>query len=93
MSQISEHINSSNNIIHSYDQMKTIIVNLGIHKCEDNNNSTHQMNHLQNWLLMIIVNTPEKDVSKVYRKIDKRKIRTYSIKSSSQLFSCSIHVM
>ena len=42
---------------------------------------------------MSIVDTPEKDVSKVDRKLDKRKIRTSSIKSSSTLFSCSIRSM
>ena len=39
---------------------------------------------------MSIVGTPEKDVSNVYEKLYKRKVRTYSIKSSSTLFSCPI---
>ena len=42
---------------------------------------------------MIIVDTPEKDVSNVDRKLDKRKVYTYSINSSSTLFSCSILAM
>ena len=42
---------------------------------------------------MSIVDTPEKDISKVDRKLDKIKIRKYSIKSSSILFSCSIRAM
>ena len=33
MVQISEHINSSNSKIHSYYQMRKIIVNLGNKKC------------------------------------------------------------
>ena len=51
------------------------------------------MNHPQNSLLMSIVDTPENDISKVDRKIDKIKIRTYSINPSSTLFSCSIRAM
>ena len=73
--------------------MIKIIINLGSKKCEDKNKSTCQLNHLQTSLLMIIVNTPEKDVSKIDRKLDKRKIRTSSINSSSALFSCSIRAM
>ena len=42
---------------------------------------------------MSIVDTPEKDVSKVDRKLDKRKIRTSSIKSSSTIFYCSIRAI
>ena len=80
MDQISEHINSSNQKIHSYDQMRKNIVNLGSNTCEDNNKSTRQLNHLQNSLLMNIVDTPENDVSNFYRKLDKRKVRIYSIK-------------
>ena len=93
MAQISEHINSSNHKIHCYDQIRKIIVNLVSNKCYDNNNSTRQLNHLQNSLLMSIVDTPEKDVSKFDRIPDKRKVRTSSIKSSSTLFSCSIRAM
>ena len=61
--------------------MRKIVVNWGSKKCEDNNNSTHELNHLHNLLLMIIVDTPEKDVSNVDRKLDKIKIRASSIKS------------
>ena len=73
MAQISEHVNSSNHKIHSYDQMSKLIVNLVSKKCENNNNSTCQLNHLHNSLLMSIVDTPEKDISNVDRKLDKRK--------------------
>ena len=63
MAQISKHINSSNHKIYSYDQISKIIVNLGSKKCEDNNSSIFQLNHLQNYPLVIIVDTPEKGVS------------------------------
>ena len=42
---------------------------------------------------MIIVGTPEKYVSNVYMKVDKRKIGTSLINSSSTLFYCSIRLM
>ena len=42
---------------------------------------------------MSIVDTPKNKVSKVDRKLDKRKIHTSSINSSSTLFSCSIPAM
>ena len=70
---MSEHINSSNIKIHSHDQTSKIIVNLCSNKCEDNNNSTCQLNHLHNLLMMSTFNTPEKYVSNVYRKLDKIK--------------------
>ena len=42
---------------------------------------------------MSIFDTPEKDVSNVDSKLDKRKLLTSSIKSSTKLFSCSIRAM
>ena len=60
MAHISEHCNSSNHKIHSYDQMSKIIVNLGSNKCKKNNISYCQLNRLQNSLSMSIVETPEK---------------------------------
>ena len=42
---------------------------------------------------MSIVDTPEKHLSNVDSKLDMRKVRTSSIKSSSTLFSCSIRTM
>ena len=54
---------------------------------------TCQLNYLQNSLLIRIVDTPENDVSKVDRKLDKIKMRTSSIKSPSTLFSFSISAM
>ena len=52
--------------------MGIIIVILGSKKCEDNNNTTCQLNHIQNLLLMSIVDTPEKDVSKIDMRLDKK---------------------
>ena len=89
MDQISEHINSSNHKIQSYDQMGTMIVNLSNKKCKNNNKSTVNLNHIQKSFLIIIFKTPEKGVSNVDSKLDKRKIRTSLIKSSSTLFYCS----
>ena len=93
MDQISEHINSSNHNINSYDQMGTMIVNLSNKKCKNNNKSTGNLNHIHKLLFVIIVETPEKGVSNVDRKLDKRKIRTSLIKSSSTLFYFSIPAM
>ena len=93
MPQISEHTNSSNHKIHSYDHMGKMIVNLSYNKYEYNNNSTGHLNHIQKPLLMSIVDNPEKDVSNVDRKLDKIKVRTSSIKSSSTLFPFSIRAM
>ena len=90
MAQISEHINDSNQQIHSYDQTRENIVNLGSTKGENNNKPSFQLIRPNNLLVMIIVKTPKKDLPNDYRKYDVRKERTYSVKSSSILFSCSI---
>ena len=60
MAQISELINSSNQRIHSYDQMIKMIANLGITKGENNDNSSPQLINIYNSLLMSIVDTPKK---------------------------------
>ena len=70
-----------------------MVVNIVSKKCEYNNNSTYQLNCLQNSLLMIIVDAPEKYVSKVDMKLDNRKICTSSIKLSSILLSFSMSAM
>ena len=86
MDQISEHINSSNHKIHSYDQIRKSIVNLGSNKCENNNNSTFQISCLQNLLLMSIFDTPEKYLSNVDCKSDMIKVRTSSVSHHQQTF-------
>ena len=93
MDQISEHINSSNQKIHSYQQMGTMIFNLSNKKFKRNNNSTGHLNNIQKSLLMSIVDTPKKDVSNVDRKLYRRKIRKSLIKLSSTLFYFSIRAM
>ena len=75
MAQISEQINSSNHKMHSHDCIGKMIVNLSNKKFKKNNNSTGHLNNIQKSLLMSIVDSPEKDVSNVDKKIDKRKIR------------------
>ena len=57
MAHISEHSNSSNHKIHSHDQTSNMIFNLGHKKREHDNKYTCQINHLQNSLLMSIVDT------------------------------------
>ena len=76
MAQISEHFNSSNYKIHSHDQIRKIIVNLGSKKCQNNNNTSCQLNHLYNALLMSIFDTPEKDLTNVDTKSNMRKLQT-----------------
>ena len=94
MAQISEHINSSNHNIHYYDQMGKMIINLGNIKCKNNNNnSKFHINHVQKYLLMSIVDTPGKYVPYIDSKLDRRKVRSYYINSSSELFSCSIRAI
>ena len=73
--------------------MSKIIVILGINKDKNNDNSYPQLTLLQNYLLMGIVDTPEKDLSNVEGKYDKRKLRTPSVNSYSILFSCLLHAM
>ena len=79
MSQISEHIISSNNKINSYDKMIKMLVNLGSKKwiCFE-------------WVLY----TPLKRIDQMFIcKLDMIKVGTSSVKSSSKLFSCSIRAM
>ena len=70
-----------------------MIVNLGSNNFENNNNFTFQLNNIQIFLLMRAIDTPEKYVSNDDRKIDTRKIHTFSVNSSSTLFFCSICAM
>ena len=68
-----------------------MIVNLGSKKDKNNDNYYLKLTHIQNSLLMSIVNTPEKYLSYVDKKYYIRKVCTSSVKSSPTLFSCSIH--
>ena len=92
MVQISEHISSS--ILNkSCDQMRRMVVNLGSNKCENNKNSSPQVTHIHNSLLIIIFNDTENYLSNIDERYDMRKVRTSSVNSSSTLFSCSIRAM
>ena len=78
MAQISEHINSLNNKIHSYDQMIKMIVNVVSRKGKNNNNHTFQVKLLHNLLLVSIFDTPEKRLLSVDSEIRHEK-STYII--------------
>ena len=80
MAHISEHINSSNHKIHSYVQMRKMIVNLGSNKGKNNESSYCQLTHLHNSLLISIIDTSENYLSNVDRKYDMRKVHTSSVK-------------
>ena len=82
MDQISEHNNSFKRKMHSYDQMRKLNVNLVNKKCEKNNNYTCQLIILPNSVFMSIVDTPQKIYQILIWKLDMRKVRTYSVKSS-----------
>ena len=89
MDQIREHISSS--ILNkSCDQMRRMVVNLCSNKFENNENSSLQLTHIHNSLLIIIVDNPEKYLSNIGEKYDMRKVCTSFVNSSSTLFSCSI---
>ena len=68
MAQISDGNNSTNHKIHSYDQTRKMIINLGSWKVKNNKNSSPQLTRLHNSLLMRIFDTPEKDLSNVEGK-------------------------
>ena len=63
MTQISEHINSSNHNIHSYDQTRKMIFNIGSEKGKNNDNPSPQLTHQQTMLITFIVNNPENYLS------------------------------
>ena len=77
MAQISKHVNSSNHKIYSCDQMRKMVVNFGSKKWKK---SICQLSCLQNSLLMVILDTPEKDVSNVNIKSDMIQVRTSVVK-------------
>ena len=82
MDQVSEHMNSSNPKIHSYDQMIKMVVNVGSKETKNKDNSSPQLTDIENSLRMSIFDTPEKDLSNVNGKYDMIKLRTSSVKSS-----------
>ena len=73
--------------------MRKNIVNLGSNTGKKNDNSSTQLTYIQNSLLMSIFDTPENILSNADRKSDMKKLPTYSVDSSSKLFSYSIRTM
>ena len=69
MAHIRDNINHWNHKTHSCDQTSKIIFNLCSKKCQKNDTSTCQLARLQNFLLISIVDTPEKDLSNVDSEI------------------------
>ena len=59
---------------------------LGNNKGDKNDNSSPQISRIQNSLLISIVDTPKKDLSKVKGKSDTSKVRKYLVKSPQTLF-------
>ena len=70
-----------------------MIVNLVSMKGENNANSSPQLTFLHHYLVMSIVDTPEKDLSNNDRKYDMMKLHISSVKWLLPLFLCSIHAM
>ena len=66
------------------------MVNLGRMKGKKTGTNSCKLTHLQNLLLMIIVNTYKQDLSNFDWKYELRKVRASSVKSSSTLLFCSI---
>ena len=93
MDQISNHINSSNHRIHIYDIMIKKYCYLVSKKGKDNYNYSFQLTSLHNSLLMSVFNFIEKDLSNADGKSDVRKLYKSLAKSSSSLFSCSVHTI
>ena len=58
MDHICDQINSSHHIIHSYDKIRKIIVNLVSKKYKNNDTSTCELTFPQTLLLMSIVEIP-----------------------------------
>ena len=69
--------------------MIKIIVKLGSNKVENYDSCPPQLSHIQNALLMSIVDNHKNFEG----KYDRSKVRTSSVNSSSTIFSWSIHAM
>ena len=79
MGHIIKHINSSNKKTHSYAQMRKILFNLGSNK-QKKMTPTHDNSPYTEWVIMSIVDTPEKDLSNIDQKSDTRRVCTSSVK-------------
>ena len=81
--QIIQHINTTNHKIHSDDQIRKMIVNLGSKKGDKNDDTSPKIMDQHNDLLLDIVETPERDVSHGEGNSHTRKVGTSSVKLSS----------
>ena len=93
ITHIIEHIISSNQKNHSYDQMSKMIVNLVFKKCESDDTYSCQLTRIHDLLLLNVFDTPEKDLSNIDCKYNMIKVPTSSVNLSSTLFPCSIRAM
>ena len=59
--------------------MKKMIVNFGIKKDENNDNSLHKLTRIHNSSRMSIIDTHKKYLSNIDGKHDMRKVHTYSV--------------
>ena len=73
--------------------MSKIIIFLVSKNGDNDDNSSPQLSHQHNSLIMSIVDTPEKDSSNVEGKSHTRKVHTSLVKPSSTLFSYSVRTM
>ena len=73
--------------------MRKIVFNLVSKKVDNDEKSYPQLSCLYNSLLIWIVDTPENHLSRVEVQVITSKVRTYSAKSLSKLFSCSLRKM
>ena len=86
MDQISQHINIKKHRIIFYNQKRKIMVNSGSKKDNKSDDSSSKITDIQNYLVMSIFDTPEKDVSNSRRNSLTSKVYTSSAKSSYSLF-------
>lgn len=86
MYHISQHINSTNHKIDSYGQRIKGTMNLGSKTGDWNDDSSNKLTGIQNYLLLIIVDTPKKDLSHGVGKLLTRRVHTSSIKYYSLFF-------
>ena len=93
MYQISQHINTTNRKLHSYNQMSRKIVNLGVKKVDKNDNLFPKVMNIQNYLLMRIIYTSKKYVSNGEGNLLTRKLHASSINYYYYLLSLSVRVI
>ena len=73
--------------------MIKMIIKISRKKGNRNYFSSTEITHINNTLLIRVFETPEKYLSHGEEKSVTRKVSTYSVKSYSTVFSCSLHAM